>query len=179
MASVVPIRVLKLYQYITQQTNKRLFTCRKKLKIPASSKWHRLIEIVSVTISVPLPQLIPQFLTPLRHVFFNTTLTSFDPVSSILNCKLNQPAELNCETWALREKLYFASWISLFGGEFQKPGLDFNLEEMKGLFMKRSYKFTTAGGIPMSILWADLTPKRNRYPDGPLKTLTAPGPMKA
>ncbi|KAJ8975604.1 hypothetical protein NQ317_009285 [Molorchus minor] len=46
------------------------------------------------TISVPLPQLIPQFLTPLRHVFFNTTLTSFDPVSSISNCKLNQPAEL-------------------------------------------------------------------------------------
>ncbi|KAJ8985466.1 hypothetical protein NQ317_015005 [Molorchus minor] len=46
------------------------------------------------TISVPLPQLIPQFLAPLRHVFFNTTLTSFDPVSSISNCKLNQPAEL-------------------------------------------------------------------------------------
>ncbi|KAJ8984538.1 hypothetical protein NQ317_006824 [Molorchus minor] len=53
-----------------------------------------LIRKVKLTISVPLPQLIPQFLTPLRHVFFNTTLTSFDPVSSISNCKLNQPAEL-------------------------------------------------------------------------------------
>ncbi|KAJ8965959.1 hypothetical protein NQ317_009601 [Molorchus minor] len=50
--------------------------------------------IIDKTISVPLPQLIPQFLTPLRHVFFNTTLTSFDAVSSISNCKLNQPAEL-------------------------------------------------------------------------------------
>ncbi|KAJ8972761.1 hypothetical protein NQ317_006277 [Molorchus minor] len=55
---------------------------------------HQISSSFRYTISVPLPQLIPQFLTPLRHVFFNTTLTSFDAVSSISNCKLNQPAEL-------------------------------------------------------------------------------------
>ncbi|KAJ8985474.1 hypothetical protein NQ317_015013 [Molorchus minor] len=77
-------KIIKLQNYplgpVTRSSN------RKKSRLRPRS--------TPLTISVPLPQLIPQFLTPLRHVFFNTTLTSFDPVSSISNCKLNQPAEL-------------------------------------------------------------------------------------
>ncbi|KAJ8968980.1 hypothetical protein NQ317_011053 [Molorchus minor] len=72
------------------------------------TRYQQILCLHTHTISVPLPQLIPQFLTPLRHVFFNTTLT-LRPVSSMSNCKLNQPAELRdlgAVTWTYDNMLY-------------------------------------------------------------------------